>query len=653
MNLTDWFNKVSTSNKYFYGKLLIAFGLFIVPVIGLIYFSIKYNIFKDTFFIPFFVVFLVFFFLGFWLLQKMFDNIRAMSATFTQTAQKATKSPLAAKTDEMETMVQSFGALEKELKSKTAVVERMTSELHTLKELADISYMTLNADYLLFIALERALKLVRADIGSVMILSRPQKDTFVIKASIGLSDHGKKGTITQFEDSIAKYTVINKTPLLVEDIENDPRFGRQSRGRYATKSFICMPLKTSNEIIGVMTISRRRSDLVFSQADVEMLTPLLSSAAYIYDNINLFQEMNEISRGFTSLDRICKTINSSLKGQEAIQVVFEQMRKNLRFDAIVLLSVHAGSPGMLSMVDFKSYISTNLTRGKMLTYEDTVLEQVVREQRRLYIPDVKALPSAIDIRLFNQKDVSSALVWPMDVEGQITHLLIMFNIEEKEYNRQQALIGILCNHLSFALEKERLIESLIQRDHVLESMSLVYSTLRLPTFDISTILTHAMDMIRTVMPVEAGYLLLPEGDELVFASAFHLDMQKLKSLRLLKCESIAGHVFEKGEPLIVHNAQQHPLFSLIVDQEADFNTRAMLSVPLMAKGQVIGIIEVLNKTEGDFNETDVKMLQSIAANVSIAMENARLYQTGLPKAEKRPLLEMILTDLPQVSAKAG
>jgi len=651
MNLREWFNKVSSNNNLLYGKLFVAIILFILSIAGLIYFSLKYNIPQDPYFAPFLIVFLIFFLFGFRLLQKMLNNIKSSSVNFAKAPERAVQKPVTAMTDEMDHMVQSFETLKAEFKTKMLHLEKITSEIQTLKELSDISYMTLNADYLLFIVLERALKLANADIGSVMILSRPRKDAFVIKASIGLSDHGKKGTITPFEDSVAKYTVINKTPLLVEDIENDSRFGRQSRGRYSTKSFICMPLKTSNEVIGVMTISRRRSDLIFTQADVDLLVPLLSNAAYIYDNINLFQDMKAMSHSLASLRIICKTINSSLKGQEMIQVIFEQMRKNISFDAILLLSLYVGNPSILNLIDFKSYISTNLSRGKTITYEGTVLEEAINEQRNLFVPDIKELPSLIDIKLFEQKEVQSALIMPLEVEGQVTNLLLIFNISERDWNRQNDILDIMGNYLSLAMEKDRMIESLAKRDHVLESLSLVYSTLRLPTFDLNTTLTQAMAMIQTIMPVEAGYLLLPENDELTFAAAFHLDMRKLQTVRLLKCESIAGYVFEKGESIIINNAQQHPLFSLIVDQETGFNTQTILSAPLIAKGQVIGIIEVLNKTDGIFNEMDEKMLQSIAANVSIALENARLY--GNTKSEKRPFLETILKELPHVSVKTG
>ena len=148
---------------------------------------------------------------------------------------------------------------------------------------------------LLYITLERALKLAGADIGSVMILEKPKRDVFVIEASIGMGNIAKKGDRANFADSIAKYAVINKAPLLVEDIETDIRFGRQSRSHYATKSFICMPLKTINEVIGVLTISRKKTEKPFTQEDVDVLIPLLSNAAFTYDNLRLSKENEDQS----------------------------------------------------------------------------------------------------------------------------------------------------------------------------------------------------------------------------------------------------------------------------------------------------------------------------------------------------------------------
>lgn len=642
MNLQKWFGHFLDGGRNLYRRLFIVCGLFfVVPAIGLIYLAVKYNILRDAYVVPALFVFLLFVLLGFRIIRKTLDNIKNISADLAKTAETSTQHRLKTVTDELDGIVQSFQTLQEELKIKNHYLEKKAAQTEMFKEFSDLSYMTLNADYLLFIALERSLKLVQADTGSVMMLSRPDKRSFIIKASIGPGEHNKKGTVTPFDDSIAKFTVINKAPLLVKDIENDPRFGRPARGQYSTKSFICMPLKTSNEIIGVITISRRMSDVVFTQDDVDILVPLLSNVAYIYDNINMNQSISELSRNIQSLRYISKTINSSMKGQEMAQEIFEQMRKNVAFDTIALLKIVNASPNKLAVVDFMSFISTNLSRGRTLTYEGTILEKAINEQRNLFIPDVHQLTSYIDKKVFGRPDVQTALILPLKVEGEVTSVLLIFNIPKTDWGRLGEILNLMGDQLSLAMEKERLIESLIKRDRVLDSLRMIGQAITASTFNTEQILSHTMEMIQSVLPVEAGYLMMPEDDELTFAAAFRLDMQKLKTIKLPKGTGVAGHVFESGVSLIVNDSQDYPNFLPAIEHELGFSPRTILCVPIISQGKVNGVISVLNKVEGAFNETDEKMLQTIAAFIGTALENAQRYREAVSKSDRPPLLEIV------------
>jgi GAF domain-containing protein len=574
------------------------------------------------------------------MLRKTLDKIKNISTDLVKTAETATQRHLKTITGELDSIVHSFQSLQEELKAKDRYLEKKAAETEMFKEFSDLSYMTLNADYLLFIALERVLKLVNADTGSVMMLSRPDKRSFVIKASIGPGEHTKKGTVTPFDDSIAKYVVINKTPLLVRDIESDPRFGRPARGQYSTKSFICMPLKTSNEVIGVITISRRMSDVVFTPDDVDILVPLLSNVAYIYDNINMNKSISELSGNIQSLRHISKTINSSMKGQEMAQEIFEQMRKNIAFDTIALLKIIDASPGKLSVVDFVSFISTNLNRGRTFTYEGSIIERAINEQRNLFINNVHKLTSYIDKKVFGRPDVQTALIIPLKVEGQVTSVVLVFNVHKGDWLRLNEVLNLMGDQLSLAMEKERLIDSLVKRDRVLDSLRLIGQAITASTFDTEQILSNTMEMIQSVLPVEAGYLMMPQDDELTYAASFRLDMQKLKTMKLPKGSGVAGHVFESGVSLVVNSEQEYPNFLPDMEYELGFNPRTMLCVPIISQGKVNGVISVLNKTEGAFNEADEKMLQTIATFVGTALENSQRYRDALTGTDKTPLLDI-------------
>ncbi|HET57635.1 MAG TPA: hypothetical protein ENN35_04240, partial [Deltaproteobacteria bacterium] len=236
MKLNRWLKNSAFAEKNLSYKLNVIFGLFfLVPVFGLLYFAVKYDILSDEALPYFFIILLVFSLLGFTLLRGIFDRIIGISREVKkhvfsgdQTAEGKGES------DELENIADSFAAMERRADSAFSRLERKVSEVSLLKELSDLCYVTLDSEELLHITLERALKLADADIGSVMIFEGRDRDHFVVRATIGLGDRISIGDRVDFAASLARYAVINKSPLVIEDIETDTRFGRINRPQYGT-----------------------------------------------------------------------------------------------------------------------------------------------------------------------------------------------------------------------------------------------------------------------------------------------------------------------------------------------------------------------------------------------------------------------------------
>src|SRR3990172_3469024 len=319
MNVKKILDSMSMENKGLSYKLSIVFAFFfLVPLLGFVYFAVKYNILDDEFTPLFAVGLLVSSFFGYNIIRRIFDDIRTTSKNITETIAKEIKSigQSSATTSEMQGIVQSFHAIERELLGSFRNLDRRASQISTLKELSDLCYVTFDTEDLFHITLERSLKLVNADIGSVLILEQPHREAFILQASIGHGEILHKGDRVAFGDSLAKYAVINKSPLKGDDIEKDIRFGRSSRSLYGTKSFLCMPLKGIREVIGVLNLSRRESTLPFSQDDVEILTPLLSSIAFTYDNLGLMKKNKIKDLHFKTLNDALAILLSSIRDSE-------------------------------------------------------------------------------------------------------------------------------------------------------------------------------------------------------------------------------------------------------------------------------------------------------------------------------------------------
>jgi signal transduction histidine kinase len=204
------------------------------------------------------------------------------------------------------------------------------------------------------------------------------------------------------------------------------------------------------------------------------------------------------------------------------------------------------------------------------------------------------------------------------VLNDITAWKRMGNLKGERHRRQEELI--------------RTLEKRVEELAVLNEMSTSLSS----TLDLDEVLTLVMERINAVLKVEAGSLLLIDDEtrELVFQIALGEKAEGVKPFRLPMGVGIAGHVAQSEEPLMISDAQKDHRHYKAVDVTTDFLTRSMLCVPMIVKGKVIGVIEIMNKLEGDFTESDLTMLSSIATYAAIAIENARLHQSVLAERDR-------------------
>lgn len=639
MNLKKKIFDLSMESQGLYHRLSIIFALFFfVPLLGLLYFGLKYDLLQDHLIPVFILALLTSSLAGYILIRQIFDGIRSTSTTISESLTKGIhgfKQPTT--TDELQGIVQSFRSVENELRNSFCNLEKRTGQLSTLKELSDLCYVTFDSEDLFAITMERALKLTNADVGSVLILEGKERETFVIHATYGLGDLIKIGDRVDFATSIAKFAVINKSPLLIDDVETDNRFGRGNRAHYATKSFLCMPLKGIQEVFGVLTLSRRESDIPFTVEDTDVLTPLLSNAAFTYDNLSLMKRDRRNRQQLATVTGICKTLGSSLRNSELLHAVLHQFRDDLPFDVAVILEIRSRTPNEAGVLDILSSVPIGLARNGGYNIAGSSLEGVVRQGNILAIEHPSALQHPLEQELFVKPGIHDALLVPLKIGGVVTGILALGAFRAGGLNGCEEQVEEIASLLPLAIEKNRLSSSINKRDQEMDSIKQIGSILAASTFDRQEVLKHTMDMIRTIVNVEAGSLLLLEGDELAFKVAFNvdpaIDTTILNSFRIRLGQGIAGYSAARGEPIIVQDTQSSRHFTPDFDRQIGFRTRSALCVPLISRGKVLGVIEVLNKISGDFNDDDLHLLQSIATSVSIALENSQLYRETLTMAE--------------------
>jgi GAF domain-containing protein len=129
-------------------------------------------------------------------------------------------------------------------------------------------------------------------------------------------------------------------------------------------------------------------------------------------------------------------------------------------------------------------------------------------------------------------------------------------------------------------------------------------------------LETVMDILLADMDCEAGSIILidPEANEFFFASARGPVAEEIKSIRFPTDRGIAGAAVQGRESISVSNLSDDPRFYREITDQLGFEVRSLMAVPILFRGESIGVIELINKREGDdFLAPEVKAVEAVAA----------------------------------------
>ena len=253
------------------------------------------------------------------------------------------------------------------------------------------------------------------------------------------------------------------------------------------------------------------------------------------------------------------------------------------------------------------------------------------ERKVLNIPDAYADPrfnQAVDKQSgFHTRNILCAPLRnrARDVIG-VTQVL---NKRDGDFDAADAiLLETLTAHAAAALEHAQLFEALElarrEQSEMLDLMTAVSSEL-----DLDRLLEVIIEGTTKLLGAERGTFLLHDETTGELWSIVAEGMRK-REIRIPDDKGIAGWSFTKDEVVNVLDAYADPRFDPAVDRRSGFRTRNILSMPVKNRfGRVIGVIQILNKSDGAFADTDVRRLRSFSAQVVAGVENAQLFREVL------------------------
>ena len=236
-------------------------------------------------------------------------------------------------------------------------------------------------------------------------------------------------------------------------------------------------------------------------------------------------------------------------------------------------------------------------------------------------------------------------VWDTGQPARVTHL----HVYEVKNKRQERYVDIIAspvtdrqgNVIAVAellrdVTEAKEMESKIAEAHrnllALNAIASVVSQ----SLDLDTVLSNALNKTLEIMEVNTGGILLwdEERQKLCYRVYKGLSREQVEDVCCRLGEDIAGRAAQNGEAILIEDIAMDPHPTQRSFIAAD-RLRAFASVPLISKEKVLGVLNIANQDTRKFSSEDIQLLKSIAAQIAIAVENAKLHQKVQQQDENR------------------
>ncbi len=161
------------------------------------------------------------------------------------------------------------------------------------------------------------------------------------------------------------------------------------------------------------------------------------------------------------------------------------------------------------------------------------------------------------------------------------------------------------------------------------------------TIELNQVLETVLNEMHRLLHITATsfWVRVPETGELVCQQATGPDRETVIGWRLASGQGIVGQAAQSGKPIIVSDSRSDSHHYKGVDKKTGMELRAFLTIPFRAKGEVIGVLSLMDTEVNRFTEDDLRLVEPIAAAAASAVENARLYLQAQQEIAERKQAE--------------
>ncbi|HND49992.1 MAG TPA: GAF domain-containing protein, partial [Anaerolineales bacterium] len=407
-----------------------------------------------------------------------------------------------------------------------------------------------------------------------LVLAAEAFSTLEISTGIGL--------LIPIEGNLSTEEVLRtRKPLFIRDVDNNPLLVnsvREALQKRNTKNLLILPLNSEQEVIGTIGVAFFDANRVIAQDELRILETIVAQIAAAVQKNRLFTQVEQSETNFRAL----------FSAMEDVVLVINREGRYMQI-APTNPSLLVRTPSDMLGRTFHELLPIDIA--------DSFLSKVQ-----------EALVSDTKVQFEYELAISGQLFWFLATLTKLDENSVFWVARDiTERKKSEEAIQRRNQYLAVSAEIGKLVTSIL---------------------DLSTIFARTVNLITDRFNVyhaaifiveETGFnAVLKEGTGEAGA-----EMKQMEHSLQLNDKSIVGSVASTGQLVVANNVLENPLY---MAHPLLAETRSELAIPLKIGTRVIGVIDMQSRELNSFNEDEVSVLQTLADQVAVAIDNARSFE---------------------------
>lgn len=440
---------------------------------------------------------------------------------------------------------------------------------------------------------------------------------------------------------ITGYVAATGRSLRLHDVSQHPAY---YSGDARTRSEVCVPLKIGQRVLGVINAESAQL-AAFTAADERLLATLASQLAIAIERLRREASERRQAQQLTTIYEVGRHISSILDVDmilaEVARLLAQRMgyyNASIAFCQGDYLIFRAGYGGY---VDGQGFVSDANPR-----IQDDVLAQVVQEGRPQLIPDVGALPHFKPY--YRLPHIRSLLGVPLRAKDETIGLLAVSS--DRPYGitpGDAALLEILADQVESAMYNAQLYQESQRQMRELAGLyetALVTGGTLSPKELFQRLYQQVKQLLMPDIFLAVTYLEASQELEIVAAVEEDAPIGEWVGWRLpLAAGGLTGWVMRRRQTLLIGDMEQEPLPA--EPRRILQPVRSWLGVPLMVREWLIGAFSLQSFQPHAFTPADQRFVESLANQVAVALQNARLFAETNRRARQLAILNQLAREM--------